>query len=280
MSEFPHIQTEQVDDPLDSVNLSAEELVEGNTARVPRQLEISHHGQVDIVLNHDAALAQQWGGTLIDTFRDGIPSSWEVIGGGDRHVMAGEVDGKEFVVKLRNKRLLEGDAQVSPEEWSNTFVAPRKQVYAAESIVNEMKLAPVVKAALATDEVQQEVQQLGFNGVSLVEPILGVIARSPDRNLPYSDRLAEFRGKYRPTTDKYLVYEYIAGVIPDADQGKVLEEVVGAALRNIGIDPEQGDLRPDHFIIDATGRVHLLDTEMYTMLDPGQSEDDRRMADV
>lgn len=227
-----------------------------------RQLEVSHTESHDFALNRDAALAEKWGDQLKATLEEGIPSSWTPIGGGSRNVMAGEIAGKCFVAKLRSNRLDEGDGRMTAEEWDKVFIMPRQQVYAHESILNELQLAPEIKSAVANESVQEAVRHMGFKGLSFIEPIMGVVSRSPSGVLPYNKYLAEELGRPQPKTEKFLVYEHIEGSSPAPEQGRELEQVVSASLLQQGIRP--GDLRADHFLVDTNGVVHLLDTEQYT----------------
>jgi hypothetical protein len=220
-----------------------------------RQFEISHQKRaVDITLNRDAELAPEWGTRLRETFRDGLPSDWKNIEGVSSHVTMGEIDGKQFIAKMKIRRLERGDAQMSAEQWAKTFVAPREAVYAEESMLNEMSLSPQIKAALATHEVREKVRKLGFDEVFFVEPIIGVVERASD------SQGVRVRGA---EADKFLVYEYVAGDRPEPNEGKMLKEIVDEALRKASI--EAGDLRGDQFLIDGD-KVHLLDAELYRPL--------------
>lgn len=240
----------------------------------PRQLEISHTGQCDFILNHDAELAEQWGTRLKEVFQDGIPSSWQAIGGGGANVMMGEIDGKRFIAKLRNKRIDEGDTQMSDEEWAGTFGVSRKVAYAEESITQEMRLAPKIKAALDTDETQMTIWELGLgvNKVTLVEPILGVVSRSPDVDLPYARHLMDL-GWHGPQADKFLVYEWVKGDRIDGDRGEALVGIIRDAMHRGGV--QESDLRADQLLVSPEGNAYLLDTEEYMNLTPTSSSDAR-----
>jgi hypothetical protein len=228
--------------------------------------EITNHEDIDIILNQDADLAPRWGYRLIETFQNGIPSEWDLLQQGRNNVMTGLIDGKRFVAKLKERRLEKGDAQMSPEEWSKEFITPRKLVYAEESILNEIKLSPDIKTVLAQDDVQDKIQQLGFSGISLIEPIIGGVSRTPNSDLPYAKYLEEI-GWHKHETDKFLVYEYIAGTVPEQRTGEVLQEILSSALRSASIEAENGgDLRPDHFLVDKDNVVHLYDIERFTRI--------------
>lgn len=227
-----------------------------------RQVEISHRGQVDIVANRDSDLFTKWGEKLREIFYEGVPSEWSPTG--RPNIMIGDVDGKRFLVKLKERRLEKGDAQMTEDEWAKEFAAPRNLVYAEESVLNEMKLSPQIKAALSTNEVQTKVQELGFNSISFIEPIIGGVSRSPNPDLPYAKNLKEI-GWHSPDTDKFMVYEFIEGVEPEEQTGIALKTIVAEALSKTHIEAENGgDLRGDHFLVDDDGNIHLLDAERFT----------------
>ena len=118
------------------------------------------------------------------SFKNGVPSTWNQVSGGRYNVLSGEINEKKFIVKLKERRLERGDAQMTPEEWGKEFAAPRKLVYAEESILNEMTLSPLIKAALADEKVQEKIHELGYSGIKFIEPILGGISRAPNPQLP------------------------------------------------------------------------------------------------
>lgn|GEM_PF-5364524 len=239
-----------------------------------KQLEITHEGQSDFILNNDAALATEWGPRLKEFFRDGVPLTWQVIGGGGRNVMMGEIDGKRFVAKLRNKRLDEGDLQMSDDEWAKVFGPSRRVVRADESLINEMHMAPKIKEALITDETQTTIREsgTGISGVGLAEPIMGVVSRKPNPELPYTQNLTEL-GWHGPTADKFIVYEWFEGVCPNEQQGDTLVGVVTEALHRGRV--QESDLRADQFIISSSGMAYLMDTEEFMNLTDTSAEEAR-----
>ena len=239
-----------------------------------KQLEVTHEGHSDFILNNDAALAKEWGPRLKEFFRDGVPLAWQVMGGGGKNVMMGEIDGKRFVAKLRNKRLDDGDLRMSDDEWGSVFGPSRRVVRADESLTSEMHMAPKIKEALKTDEVHAAIQEsgTGISGVMLAEPIMGVVSRMPNPELPYAKHLTELSW-HGPTADKFIVYEWLEGVRPTEQQGNALMEIVTEGLHRGNV--QESDLRADQFIVSPSGTAYLMDTEEFMDLTNTSAEEAR-----
>lgn len=235
-----------------------------------RPVEIIHNPGNDIIINNTSPSAQEWGSKLAQAWHDGRPLDWDISMSLYPHenLAVGTIDGKQFFAKKRLNRLRsEFDAEaikqlrhITGEEAEKPAAVlseySKNTWYSFESLLNEMRMAPIVREVVNTTETQNYFHNHGFKGMTLVEPIAAVI-----------DRVAE--GDPHKTT----IYEYIpeatglealerAGQMP-ASLPQELTDFLHAEFAKNGIMPS--DLQPRQILMDQQRQLYLIDIEGYHM---------------
>ena len=222
-----------------------------------RQLEVIHNPNTDIIINHAAKL-NLWGPRLADACQDGIPAELTQPADPDYdHVTYREIGGQAFCVKERVH--MSDEAELDQMRASPDFgIADlnRKELYALNSLVSEMKLAPDIGRVLADPATQQALARIGFSGgITFVDPIIGVVDR--------------------PSGRKYMVYEYIPATLElrrdhdftwqqaDAAVGVVRERLLGAGIKTGDLQTRQ-ILSPIKRPPDGRRELYLIDAEAFT----------------
>ncbi len=170
-----------------------------------------------------------------------------------------DADNKKFFLakkaKSTSQRLVDfslGRSQDDPisKELAGDF--DKESRYALAGILNEIVLSPKIKRLVSSLPFQNIARDYGFAGFDFVEPIAGLVEKSP-------------QGYY-----KYLVYpnkkniEFPISVNNFRKIIKVCEKLRKLFLEN-GIHPH--DLRESQFIVTQDGLgsyLHLVDIEAYT----------------
>jgi hypothetical protein len=225
-----------------------------------KAVEVLHYPDSDIVLNNSAKLSL-WGPKLADAFQSGVPKSWEPVSPAAPHVVSGVIDGKRFAAKTRLNNLSAIEFQqlreIPSNEHERWYSNTRTELNAFSSITSEMYLASAVQAVVSSPHVQDLAHALGFEDLTFVEPILGVVSRN--------------RGAY---VDKIGVYDYIpeafsldtklARDIPgwDHDGYRAFEAGLIQSFTDAGINP--ADLNPKRILLDRELHGFLIDSEGYT----------------
>lgn len=203
-------------------------------------LRFDHHA---LVLNLNAG-NQRAVGYLAEELEYGPFDDWiSAVSGGNSFV--DDPEDPRFYAKFRyfsRKHAVQSALKHHP---SGTFI--RRVDNAANSLVNEIKIAEPVKTLLSDPRAIEIVQSKGFSGIGLVEPLVGVIDSESWR--------------------KYMVYEYLDArpIQPryhfDAD---VVVDELSRLFLTEGIYPEDLDRR--HLITSSAqgGRfLNLIDIERF-----------------
>jgi hypothetical protein len=220
-----------------------------------RPVEILHYPNVDVVLNNTARLAA-WGPRLAEECQDGIPQTWQTFDAIHQNVRLGDIDGVYFVGKTRTG--LEGhpveELRASGPEGVS-FKYTKAQSYAKHSVTSEIRVAPMIRETIEKEDTQAAVQDLGYAGLTFVEPIIAIVNRQ--------------------TGEKSTVYEYVEGVnrILDSVDNMARSELL-RRLRHIleadGI--ETSDFNSKQILVNPHGQLYLVDTEGWLARKPAAQE--------
>lgn len=207
-------------------------------------IEITHFPAVDLLMNRDARHAFL-GSTLVEAFGEGIPSGWPALSEDDTNIFTGEIDGHELAAKLRCHVGGSDDLKTIRESKEKGFPVPR-HLFAFNSVVNELSLAPRIKRLMQSREAQEAAVANGFKGVNYVEPIAAFIDKR--------------------TKQKGTVYERVdsPGASELAHPGTGRETVayrLKGLLINFGVRPV--DFKSEHLLVDAENWLRLVDAEAF-----------------
>lgn len=253
----PEVET-QIADSIDNTRLKQQK----------QTIEVIHNPTIDVLINNASKLADQWADQLAAAWSDGRPPNWDISMSKYPHenLAIGTIDGKQFIAKKRLNRL---KSEFNPEEIKGLRTitgeeAERPELilsqhskaawYSFESLLNEMHMASAIREIIESPDVQAYVYNSGFDGIALVEPIIGVIDKHSNAH-----------------PDKIMLYEYIPdtqtladlqekGVLPPSEAADLVDFLDRQFTRaNI----VASDLLPRQILIDAYGRLYLIDTEGY-----------------
>lgn len=233
-----------------------------------RAINLIHNPATDVLINTTSKLADQWGHKLAAAWSDGRPVDWDISMSKYPHenLAVGAIDGKQFIAKKRLNRLrsefrpeeiktlhtITGQAAEQPELLLSQH--SKAAWYSFESLLNEMHMAPAIREIIENPEVQGYVYNSGFDGIALVEPIIGVIDKNPNTD-----------------PDKFMVYEYIPDTQTLADLQEKGALPPGEADGLVDFLDRQfsqanivaTDLLPRQILVDNHSRLYLIDTEGY-----------------
>jgi len=212
-----------------------------------KHFEVINLEKVDIVVNNDA-LSPPEATKLKELFKNGIPDSWQQSPTGSRFHYDSPKRPRYFA-KTRQGSFPGGFNRETIRKRETSIIFERRRVYAFNSVVNEISLAPTVKAIVHSEEAQAIAREHGFKKLHFIEPLMAIIEKQ--------------------TGLKTVIYRYVSGkntsLIPDFGRGKRLRKKVTELterlrilFRENGISPL--DLHEHQFILNRKG-AHLCDTE-------------------
>ena len=222
-----------------------------------RQLEILHFPKegVDVALNRWMEFSS-YGSRLAEEWRHGLPNSWVTSSEGKGNTAIGEVDGHQFFAKQR--RLTDSPETLHIMRTTDELDpylpgGGRPEIYAYNSILNELHIAPAVATVLNSPEVQQVVAASGFAGIRLAEPLMGVIDRKRE-------------------DQKWVIYDYVPDATPlsSASTYGLIENDYAALIKmlrehflDVGITPN--DFYDRQLLVDVNLNLFLIDIEGFVV---------------
>lgn len=208
-----------------------------------RTVEILKLPKVDILLG--SSVSPQTRTALIQEFQNGLPASYVRY-----KKMNIYVNSSTHPVLLVKQRYF-GAKEVRKFRETGKHYYDARELNAASSLTNELTLVPKVKQILQTPEAQRFAKDYGYEGIKLVEPLLGLIERS--------------------TGNKFMVFPFVAGKEWEKssparfDIDENLVKKLRAIFEAHGISPI--DLAGKQILIDGK-TMYLLDTEIYYEMPP------------
>lgn len=224
-----------------------------NSPVTSRGFEIKHFGDRDIIVNLSATRTDQIP-QLIQAWETGVPQTWQV------YTPYATYNGLLYVDSLENPQFIAKRRKGTSPERVKEYLTKRDDSYESEfavttnSLTREIRLSSLIKKALATEEASIIATRYGFDDISFVEPLIGIIDHK--------------------SSEKYTVYEWI---IQNEDDAKKWTENVHNSnasygflrrfkelLQKYGIKAD--DVNVGHFIPTRDEQGHhlrLIDIEAY-----------------
>ncbi len=219
----------------------------GQVKDLGKHLEIVHASGTDIIINHDAELADH-ASTLQELFQSGIPDDWTELpytGADNDNVFTAVVDGQPFVAKRRQwTNGSEDMAEIRRKKAEG--VTALRHAYAINSVLSEAALAPRIKRLMQSREAGEIVSSFGFSRVEYVEPVIAYIVRDTGEKGAVYERVEESDWRFA---------RFPVGHFEDTTMR--LKEL----LRKFGIRPV--DFKSKHLLLDEENELHLIDTELF-----------------
>lgn len=233
------------------------DFVIGSSEPQKAEIEVQHYGKYDLLFDRNSPSFHAL--SLIKTkLASEDPALWdkhpdEMV---HEHIRVDNKDNPQVVIKRREDNQVDIKHLHSGINNRNKYIfVDIKEVYAINSVINEITLAPFIRSVIASGESQALVQSFGFESIDYIHPLLAIVDRA--------------RGK------KYVAYNYVNALtfyktskLPEGftdENAEILTEEIGFLLENKGIVAT--DLVPRQFLVQNNSLL-LIDSEAYYWKSP------------
>jgi hypothetical protein len=158
-----------------------------------RGIEIKHYNNVDVIVNTQIPQDEKLQ-ALVGLFRNGLPEDWVLYSPTkEQEYWNLHVDNIDNPIYFAKRRKHTSPFIIQQFKKYDLLGSKSKEValYETNSLINEMRVAPVVDDVLRSESVTQLVRKYGYTDISLVLPLIGVIERQ--------------------TGEKVMVYDFVRG---------------------------------------------------------------------
>lgn len=153
----------------------------GNIPR-NRGYEIRHLTNYDVIINTTFPNQQR----LKDLFavvQNGIPPTWRNIFTDEHKLIYRDSESNpRYIAKVRRHASIQFKDN---EEYNYSDPHEKSFLLSENSLLNEIRLAPKIKELLQSEQVQALVRRYGFDDISFIEPMFGLIERSTGKKIMF-----------------------------------------------------------------------------------------------